>query len=92
MPPIKIMGILYCLLNMGDTMKKLFVDCSTGIAGDMLGAALIDLFPDKKSIISALNEIGIPGIIFSTEKSKKPWYFWNSSLSEIQWGRRMSGR
>lgn len=51
-------------------MKKLVVDCSTGIAGDMLGAELIDLFPDKESIISALNEIGIPGIIFSTERVK----------------------
>ena len=42
-----------------------------GAAGDMLTAALAELFPDTDSIISELNAFGIPGVCYEKEKSVK---------------------
>ena len=52
-------------------MKILYLDCSMGAAGDMLAAALLELFPDRDKIISELNSLGIPGVQFSKEESIK---------------------
>jgi len=41
---------------------KLYIDCSMGAAGDMLTAALIELFPDKDEIVAKLNALGVPGV------------------------------
>lgn len=48
-------------------MRELFIDCSTGLAGDMLAAALLGLFPDEKEMTARLNAMGVPGIEYSLE-------------------------
>ena len=52
-------------------MKTLYFDCGMGAAGDMLTAALLELFADPEAILQELNEIGIPGVRFAAEKTQK---------------------
>ncbi len=52
-------------------MKTLYLDCSMGAAGDMLSAALIELFEDPSKIADKLNAIGIPDVCYSIEPSVK---------------------
>ena len=51
-------------------MKTLFLDVSTGVAGDMLSAALLELFDNREEIVACLNDIGIPGVVFRADKVK----------------------
>ena len=48
-------------------MKTLFFECGMGAAGDMLGAALLELTEDKEKYIEKLNAAGIPGVEYSIE-------------------------
>ena len=52
-------------------MKLLYLDCGMGAAGDMLTAALLELFPDREAIIQELNGIGIPGVQYKLETTQK---------------------
>ena len=52
-------------------MKELFLDVSTGAAGDMLSAALLELFEDRDAALQRLNGIGIPGVTFCAENVQK---------------------
>ena len=52
-------------------MKTLYLDCSMGCAGDMLTAALLELFDDPVEILAELNAIGIPSVKFIRQKSIK---------------------
>lgn len=52
-------------------MKTLFIECKMGAAGDMLTAALLELFDNKDAILDELNSIGIPSVTFSAENSEK---------------------
>lgn len=52
-------------------MRTLYIDCGMGAAGDMLAAALLELIPDRESILSKLNQLGIPGVEMTAEKSVK---------------------
>jgi len=52
-------------------MKLLYLDCGMGAAGDMLTAALLELFPNKDDVLQELNGLGIPGVEFLAEKSIK---------------------
>ena len=52
-------------------MKILYLDCGMGAAGDMLTAALLELFDDKEAVLAELNGLGIPGVQFIAEKSEK---------------------
>ena len=52
-------------------MKRLYIDCGMGAAGDMLGAALLELMPDPEAVLTELNALGIPGVTFSCAKTRK---------------------
>ncbi len=52
-------------------MKVLYLDCGMGAAGDMLGAALLELLPDKETFVAELNSLGIPGVKVSREEEAK---------------------
>ena len=52
-------------------MKTLYLDCGMGAAGDMLGAALLELLPDRSAILRKLNGLGLPGVTFTLESSVK---------------------
>ncbi|MBR6472428.1 MAG: nickel pincer cofactor biosynthesis protein LarC [Firmicutes bacterium] len=49
-------------------MKTLYLDCSMGAAGDMLTAALLELFEDKDNTLAKLNALAIPGVEYRYEK------------------------
>ena len=46
-------------------MKRLFLDCQMGIAGDMLVATLLGLVDDSKIWIERLNQIGLPDVTYT---------------------------
>ena len=52
-------------------MRTLYFDCGMGAAGDMLTAALVELFENPAAIIRELNTLGIPGVRFFSNASTK---------------------
>ena len=46
-------------------MKRLFLDCQMGIAGDMLTATLLGLVDNSEKWIERLNQIGIPDVTYT---------------------------
>ena len=46
-------------------MKRLFLDCQMGIAGDILTATLLGLVDDSKMWIERLNQIGLPDVTYT---------------------------
>lgn len=52
-------------------MRYLYLDCGMGAAGDMLTAALLELFPEKEAVVAELNAMGIPGVEFAAETVSK---------------------
>ncbi len=52
-------------------MKTLYLDCAMGCAGDMLTAALLELFDNREEILAELNGLGIPNVEYTAEQSIK---------------------
>lgn len=58
-------------LEVAYKMKTLYLECGMGAAGDMLTAALLDLFKEPEQIVDKLNSIGIPKVKYVIEDSEK---------------------
>lgn len=52
-------------------MKTLYLDCSMGAAGDMLTAALLELFSDSDAVLTELNELNVQEVRFLRETAVK---------------------
>ncbi|MBQ7485931.1 MAG: DUF111 family protein, partial [Clostridia bacterium] len=52
-------------------MKTLYLECGMGAAGDMLTAALLELLPDRQSVVDRLNVLGLPGVHYEMEPASK---------------------
>ncbi len=52
-------------------MRTLYLDCGMGAAGDMLTGALLELLPEPGRFMEKLNALGIPGVVYLSEKSVK---------------------
>lgn len=52
-------------------MRTLYFDCAMGAAGDMLTAALLELFPDREAVVAELNRIGIPTVKYAAYPAVK---------------------
>lgn len=56
-------------------MKTLYFECKMGAAGDMLGAALLELFENREGMVGALNQMGIPEVRFDALRVEKAGIF-----------------
>lgn len=52
-------------------MRILYLDCGMGAAGDMLTAALLELFPEPDKMVAKLNALGVPGVTYVREATQK---------------------
>jgi len=52
-------------------MNDLYIECNSGVTGDMLMSALLDLYDDKEGFIDKINSLNIEGAKVSVEEDVK---------------------
>ena len=55
----------------GQQMKQLYLECSSGISGDMTVAALLDLGADQEALKKALDSLPVDGFETRITRVKK---------------------
>lgn len=51
-------------------MKRMYIECKMGVAGDMLMSALYGLLDDKEKFLKNMNQAGIPGVHLEAEQKE----------------------
>lgn len=59
------------MIYLGSTMKVLYLDCTSGISGDMTLAALLDLGVDKDFFLSELKKLNVDGYEIIIQKKDR---------------------
>lgn len=57
-------------LNWRKAMKGLYIDCSMGVAGDMLMSALVELLPDPGVFLDKMNSLNLPKLSYELERKE----------------------
>ncbi|MCR2032203.1 nickel pincer cofactor biosynthesis protein LarC [Anaerofustis stercorihominis] len=52
-------------------MNSLYIECNSGAAGDMLMAALLDLYDDKEDFLYKMNNLGLENVSVSFREEKR---------------------
>lgn len=52
-------------------MKTIYFECNMGASGDMLMAALLELYGDHDAFLHTMNGLGLPGVEMQSEPSQK---------------------
>lgn len=52
-------------------MNSLYIECNSGAAGDMLMAALLDLYEDKEDFLQKMNNLGLENVNVSFREEKR---------------------
>jgi len=52
-------------------MRTLYIECSMGVAGDMLTAALYELLPDKAAFLEKMNGLNLHGVHMHADTVRK---------------------
>ena len=52
-------------------MRKLYLECNMGAAGDMLMGALLELLPDRELYLQRMRSLGLPGVTIDWDPMTK---------------------
>ena len=59
--------------------RVIYFDCFSGISGDMILGALVDLGVNFKTICKNLDGLNVKGYKLVSQRVKTKWYIWNKN-------------